>query len=320
MATGKRRYHPINKEEVLRLQRAMGLTVEQLALAAGLDWKTVNKWLNGEVKGGLISKVTKLAKALGVTADRIIEGPVTALNAAVEHADTHMFDMTIQLRGNLSDLSAAGAFPHATAALLQHLAACGVNVIRHQTNLNVLTSRDGDWKRIVTVVYGMFENGKPFWVFTAVRPEAYPLFVNNYKAGLIDMYNFDIYGEMLLFGEGEAPPDDAVLKIATMFQTTPAALMEGMGSLDRDLKRKIVLVLGMLKNGNRSWLFAAIRPEMYSLFLTRYKADELYIHHLESLGEILLSGEGEMPPDDVTRKVAAMYNTTPDEFVSYIDE
>ncbi len=224
MAKGKRRLHPINKEEVLRLQRAMGLNTWQLAERAGLDWKTINAWLNGEVEGGLISKVTKLAKALGVTADRIIEGARS--NAIVESPETHEFDAKIQVQGSVSDPAQVLALTHAVGRMIENLAANNVEIRAHQTQLALFTAREGELKRIIVLIYGQLENGAPLWVFAAVRPARYPLFQAAYRTGALDIHQFDLYGEIVVSGEGAVPPDDVTLKVAEIYGTNAAELMQ----------------------------------------------------------------------------------------------
>jgi len=76
-----------------------------------------------------------------------------------------------------------------------------------------------------------------------------------------------------------------------------------------DLKRTIVLIYGMLESGAPFWVFAAVRPGKYQAFLAAYKDNTLDIHHFEAYGEIIVCGEGKSPPDDITLKVAEMYQT-----------
>jgi transcriptional regulator with XRE-family HTH domain len=230
MATGKRRFHPINKEEVLRLQRSMGLTVFDLAERAGLDWKTLNKWLNGEVEGGLISKVTKLAKALGVSPDRIIDAPGKALYTTVEAEESHTFEMTIKLKGTLSDPRKAIALTHATENLLNDLSNKEVALSGHESQVAIFTSKDGELKRMIVLIYGLLENGNPFWVFAAVRPDMYPLFKVTQKAGRIDLQNFELFGEIIVSGEGNAPPDDVTIQVAEIYQTDAKTLIAAIES------------------------------------------------------------------------------------------
>ncbi len=85
-----------------------------------------------------------------------------------------------------------------------------------------------DLTRIIALIYGMLESGSPFWLFAAVKPSKYQAFLAAQKEGALDLYHFDSYGEIIISGEGKAPPDDITLKVAEMYQTSPEVLMQAM--------------------------------------------------------------------------------------------
>jgi hypothetical protein len=87
-------------------------------------------------------------------------------------------------------------------------------------------SKNDDHTRIIVLVYGMLESGKPFWLFAAVRPSKYQLFLTAQKEGKLDLYHFEPYGEIIVSGEGRVPPDEVTLKVAEMYQTDPATLFQ----------------------------------------------------------------------------------------------
>ena len=76
-----------------------------------------------------------------------------------------------------------------------------------------------------------------------------------------------------------------------------------------DLTRTIVLVYGLLKSGAPFWVFVAVKPSQYPAFLEAQKNGSLDLYKFGAFGEIIVSGEGKNPPDDVTLKVAEMYQT-----------
>ncbi len=78
-----------------------------------------------------------------------------------------------------------------------------------------------------------------------------------------------------------------------------------------DLTRIIVLVYAMLENSRPFWIFVAIRPSKYQPFLAAQKEGTLDIYNFAPYGEIIVSGEGKSPPEEVTLKVAEMYQTDP---------
>jgi|GEM_PF-1698154 len=87
-----------------------------------------------------------------------------------------------------------------------------------------------------------------------------------------------------------------------------------------DLKRTIVLVYGLLANGNPFWAFAAVKTNRYQLFLADQKEGKIDLSEFDSYGEIVISGEGKSPPDDITLKVAEMYQNDPITFAKNVQE
>jgi hypothetical protein len=87
-----------------------------------------------------------------------------------------------------------------------------------------------------------------------------------------------------------------------------------------DLTRTIVLVYGMLESGNPFWVFVAVKPSKYQAFMTAQKDGSLDLYSFDAYGEIIVSGEGRQPPDEVTLKVAEMYQTDPTKIFQDIEE
>jgi len=83
--------------------------------------------------------------------------------------------------------------------------------------------------RTIVLVYGLLENGNPFWVFVAVKPSQYNAFIAAQKDGSLNLYEFSEYGEIIVSGEGKSPPDEVTIKVAEMYQTDPAKLKENIG-------------------------------------------------------------------------------------------
>lgn len=79
-----------------------------------------------------------------------------------------------------------------------------------------------------------------------------------------------------------------------------------------DLTRTIVLVYGLLEDGNPCWVFVAVRPSAYQDFINAQKNGSLNLYQFSPFGEIIVSGVGKSPPDDITIKVAEMYQTDPE--------
>ncbi len=93
-----------------------------------------------------------------------------------------------------------------------------------------------DKKRTIVLLYGKMDNGKPCWVFAAVKPSKYKEFMADQKAGGLDLERFNAdYGELVISGEGAGPPEDVSRKVAEMYQTDPKAFLENVKS---DMKEK----------------------------------------------------------------------------------
>lgn len=90
------------------------------------------------------------------------------------------------------------------------------------------TTKPSDLTRIIVLIYGLLENGGPFWLFAAAKPSRYQPLLTAQKTGALDLYHFESYGEIIVCGEGRSPPDAVTLKVAEMYQTDAATLMQAM--------------------------------------------------------------------------------------------
>jgi hypothetical protein len=86
------------------------------------------------------------------------------------------------------------------------------------------TENTPDLTRTIVLVYGLLEDGNPFWVFVAVKPSQYQPFIAAQKDGSLNLYQFAQYGEIIVSGIGKSPPDDITIKVAEMYQTDPEKL------------------------------------------------------------------------------------------------
>lgn len=85
------------------------------------------------------------------------------------------------------------------------------------------------------------------------------------------------------------------------------------------LNRTIVLIYGVLESGRPCWIYAAVKPSKYQSFLAEYKEGKLNVYKFAPYGEIIVSGEGKTPPDEVTLKVAEMYQSDPAKMTQPVD-
>ena len=86
------------------------------------------------------------------------------------------------------------------------------------------TTNNTDLMRTIVLVYGLLEDGNPFWVFVAVKPSQYQSFITAQKDGSLNLYQFATYGEIIVSGIGKSPPDEITIKVAEMYQTDPEKL------------------------------------------------------------------------------------------------
>jgi hypothetical protein len=71
--------------------------------------------------------------------------------------------------------------------------------------------------RIIMLIYGKLEKGDPFWCYVAIKPSQFEHFKQAEKEGKIDLYNFDVFGEVIVSAEGKTPPEEVTLKVAEMY-------------------------------------------------------------------------------------------------------
>ena len=71
--------------------------------------------------------------------------------------------------------------------------------------------------RVIMLVYGKMDHGGPFWCYVAVKPSQYENFKKAEAEGKIDLYNFDMFGEVVVSAEGKTPPEDVTRKVAEMY-------------------------------------------------------------------------------------------------------
>lgn len=75
--------------------------------------------------------------------------------------------------------------------------------------------------------------------------------------------------------------------------------------------RTIILIYGVLTDDRPYWIYAAVKPSKYADFQAAHKAGTLDVHAFEPYGEIIVAGIGTSPPEEVTLKLAQLYQTEP---------
>ncbi len=76
------------------------------------------------------------------------------------------------------------------------------------------------------------------------------------------------------------------------------------------LARVVMLVYGRLQDGKGAyWCYVAVKPTEYDRFRALHKENRVNLYEFEQagFGEIIVSGMGLTPPQEVTRQVAKVY-------------
>lgn len=92
--------------------------------------------------------------------------------------------------------------------------------------------------RIIMLLYGQMEHGGPFWCYVAVKPSQFEAFKIAEKAGTINLYEFDTYGEVIVSAEGSTPPEEVTLKVAEMYGADASTFFQPIDPL-AEINRKI---------------------------------------------------------------------------------
>jgi hypothetical protein len=77
-----------------------------------------------------------------------------------------------------------------------------------------------------------------------------------------------------------------------------------------NVARMVTLVYGKMVDSNPFWCFVTVKPSQMKAFAQRVKDKKLDLRTYvdDGFGEIVVSGEGVLPPRDVIKTVAAMFN------------
>lgn len=85
------------------------------------------------------------------------------------------------------------------------------------------------------------------------------------------------------------------------------------------LSRVIMLLYGKMDHGGPFWCYVAIKPSKFDAFKVAEKDGKIDLYNFEDFGEVIVSAEGETPPDEVTLKVAEIYGADASTFFQPVD-
>lgn len=224
----KGRTVPIDGDMLRTLRVQMDMSVGQLARAAKLSTDRIEEIEKNGTDKVFTNNFMRMAKALGLGdawTTLLAKPPMPSVPAVTSQQTATHFDLSVDVRGSLPCPELAAHVVALTKEFVGKLAVLGVGVSSHQTKLALEEVVDGDLKRTIVLIYGQLENSQtPFWVFAAVKPAKYHLFMHAHKEGRLDIYNFNDFGEIIVSGEGTTPPDEVTVKVAEMYNTSPSTL------------------------------------------------------------------------------------------------
>ena len=87
------------------------------------------------------------------------------------------------------------------------------------------------------------------------------------------------------------------------------------------LSRIVMLAYGKMDHGGPYWVYVAVRPSRYAEFQKAMASKQYNMQSFDAdgYGEVIVSGEGVMPPHDVTKQVAKMFNIPINELFKVTD-
>lgn len=90
--------------------------------------------------------------------------------------------------------------------------------------------------------------------------------------------------------------------------------------IDPDVVSRIIMLLyGQMDHGGPFWCYVAIKPSQFEAFRAAEFAGDIDLYDFEAFGEVIVSAEGEQPPDEVTARVAEIYGADASTFFQPMD-
>jgi hypothetical protein len=80
-----------------------------------------------------------------------------------------------------------------------------------------------------------------------------------------------------------------------------------------------MLVYGYIATGEQFWVYIAVPPSKLDVFNYAMSTNQLDAARLPEYGNIIVSGIGPTPPENITRKVAEMFNIDPSTLFKQVD-
>lgn len=94
-------------------------------------------------------------------------------------------------------------------------------------------SHERDKSRVIVLLRGIMDHGGSFWAYVAVIPSMLSRFNSAQHEGNIDIYNFDEYGELIIFEEGDHPPSRITEEVCLIYDIDISTFFSGEDPLEQ---------------------------------------------------------------------------------------
>lgn len=215
MGQSNRRTVRCRADEIDRLRQARGLSLEALASKAGVNLRTLQRWLAGQE--AFIANVDAVAAALKVQPEEIIDR-ITQDSSSGCPDNTSRFTLGMTFEGSLTSLGQAKQIAEVSRSAVAELQRLGITVDRAEASI-LITQNDCETTRIISVVYGLLTDEAPCWIYVAVRPSMYNAFEEACKQKSDIMRKFAPFGEIIVSGHGTEPPSCITRRVGELYSS-----------------------------------------------------------------------------------------------------
>lgn len=222
MPRGQNRTYSARVEEISRLQKKHGLTDEKLAAKSELSGPTISRALNGEKV--YLSTIQAIADVLRVECDTLIEG--YAQKDTNDQGARYLIKGEVRFTGIIPNSGNPTLISEIALRINEIVTEAGLQLTSIQSETTLVDLRGDAVARVIVLIYGWLDSGKPFWVFVGIRPSRYPAFLTAQERNEIDLYNFEPFGEIIVSGDTYSPPDEVLLNISRLYNTSVGDLDE----------------------------------------------------------------------------------------------
>ncbi len=212
MAEQTKRAVAVNCEEFERLRQARGLTLQRLASKVGVDVRTLKRWLRGQ--DAFIENVAAVAAVLHTTSESLLAKPNSdRMPAPVQHVTR--FQLHVTMTGTIASAEQARVLAELTPTMIEQLRQLGIRVSGGASL--TMEQRTDETTRQMVVIYGTLHSGDGCWIYAAVRPSMYPVFLRAIAENTCNMHEFGVFGEIVVSGSCE-PPLSVLQRVHDIYQ------------------------------------------------------------------------------------------------------